>query len=989
MRLLLALSATLAASLPAFADDDFEKNVRPLLVEHCIKCHGPEKAKSGLRLDSREAILKGGNTGPSAVSGKPDESYIIKVIEYKDDLRMPPKAKLPDAAIATLRQWVAKGLVWPASVSTPGTTTAIAEAQRKWWAFQPIKVVTPPVSKNQQWVKSAIDHFIAAKLESQMLTLNQPADRRTLLRRATYDLTGLPPTPEEVDAFLNDKSPEAFTKVIDRLLASPHYGERWGRHWLDLVRYADTAGENSDHPVPDAWRYRNWVIDSFNRGQPYDEFIREQIAGDLIGKTGPPEQYASRVVATGFLAIARRFGHDTDTDMHLTHEDTIDVLGKAFLGLSISCARCHDHKYDPITARDYYALSGILQSTRFPFPGCEAKQQPRDMMPLLPPTEWAKVVEPYQKRLATLDAELKQSTDAQAKLLGELKASAAKSQLLLGKGEIADGGKQDFGTSPGKPLDPVDVKIGHSIQLSILPLSNHGADSTHVEWEIAEVGGQQRKWNLTHDVIDDLLAGNPHADHLKNDAVWWFLDGQKLLGEPVRDISGKPGLHAWRNGDTPSVFANSTPQPIAVWTKLPARSLFVHPGPNGPVAVAWVSPIAGKVQITGRIIDAHPGGPDGVGWTIDHFASDQHAGLKRVIELEKQRSVLTEQRIEFVRKAPRQDTAYAVTEGKIANSRIHLRGDPEKLGVEVPRRWLEVLGGQQVTQLESGRLQLAQWLTDSKNPLTARVMVNRIWQHHFGKGLVQTPNDFGTRGMKPTHPELLDWLATEFVESGWSVKAMHRKILLSAVYQQASTGRAEALERDPNNETYWRFDRQRLSAEELRDSLLALSGQLDRTPGGPHPFPPTSAWGFTQHNPFSANYETNKRSVYLMTLRNRRHPFLGLFDGADPNASTPNRQVTTVPTQSLYFFNDSFFHAQCEGVATLVLRKTEDTVRVDELFRLALQRIPTPQDRTRSLMFLQTYTVSLKDIPPADQPKVAWSALVRILLASNEFLYLD
>jgi hypothetical protein len=556
--------------------------------------------------------------------------------------------------------------------------------------------------KNTAWPLTPIDRFILAKLEEKGLAPVGTADKRVLIRRATFDLTGLPPSPEEVEAFLADPSPQAFEKVIDRLLASRHYGERWGRYWLDIVRYADTAGETADFPVPDAYRYRNYVIDAFNADKPYDLFLKEQIAGDILARTGPREKYTERVIATGYLASARRFGFDPQNYHHLTIEDTIDTLAKSILGLTIACARCHDHKFDPIGRADYYALYGIFDSTRYPFPGSEENKRSKDFVPLLPP------------------------------------------------------------------------------------------------------------------------------------------------------------------GETPPAGA----------------------------------PAVGK--------------------------------------------------------------AYAVAEGTPHNARIHKRGDPTTLGEAVPRRFVEVLGGQVLPPgvPGSGRLQLAEWLASADNPLTARVLVNRLWQHHFGEGLVRTPSNFGKQGRPPTHPELLDYLAARFVAGGWSIKAMHKQIMLSRTYQLASAGDPKSLAADPANEWLWHFERRRLDAESIRDSLLAVSGALDRTPGGPHPFPPENTWGFTQHNPFEAVYSTSRRSIYLMTQRLRRHPFLALFDGPDPSSSTAQRSVTTVPTQALFFINNPFVHEQSLQLAERLLRGSGD-------------------DRGR------TGT-------PADQcPRLAWAGYARVLFCSNEFIYVD
>ncbi len=576
--------------------------------------------------------------------------------------------------------------------------------------------------------------MLAATWKVKGVTPVERADPRTLARRVYFDLIGLPPTPEEMDAFVNDASPERFTKLIDRLLASPHHGERLGRHWLDIVRYADTAGETADFPVPDAWRYRNYVINAFNTDKPYDQFLREQLAGDILASEAKPqptrERYAELVVATGYLAGARRFGFDTAADHYLTLEDTIDVLGKSVLGLTIACARCHDHKYDPISANDYYALYGIFDSTRYPFPGCEKVNRPKDMVPLLPP------------------------------------------------------------------------------------------------WE------------------------------MKN--------------EP-KTLAGQ---------------------------------------------------------------------------------------------------------------------AYAVVEGKPHHVPLHKRGDPKSPGEIVPRGFLEIFGGQTVKTPDktSGRLQLADWLTGPAAHLTARVMVNRIWQHHFGAGLVKTPNDFGTRGDPPSHPELLDFLAQRFIDSGWSVKAMHRLILTSDAYQRSSTHHDKNAQVDPPNAWLWKYSRRRLSAEEIRDAVLAVSGDLDRTPGEAHPFPDAKKWGYTQHNPFSAVYDHDRRSVYLMTQRIKRHPFLALFDGADANASTPFRHTTTVPTQSLFFMNDPFIHAKATSLATRLLKLENDDARLERACRLFYGRAPSAREREVNRRFLDE---TLRETKGGDAARNAWAAWLRVMFASNEFVYVD
>lgn len=961
----------------------FESQVRPILVSRCESCHGATKQEGGLRLDSRAAWSQGGENGKVIVTGRPEESRLIAAIRYADsELEMPPKMKLPEREIAALTQWVARGAPDPREGAVALGLAEKLVLAKQWWAFQPLQrpaipVASGPVSQNP------IDSFIREKLSAHNLSQAALADKHTLLRRITYDLTGLPPTSAEMQAFIHDRSPLAYERVVDRLLASPHYGERWGRHWLDLVRYADTAGENSDHPLPHAWRYRNWVIDAFNRNQPYDEFLREQIAGDLIAADGPPERAAERIVATGYLAIARRFGHDIDKDIHLTHEDVIDNLGRVTMGLSIACARCHDHKYEAISAADYYALYGIFDSTKMSFPGCEPQQQPRDLISLATPQMREQQLKPWQEKIAAVDRELARVGQESAKVAQQFRDSIAKTSSVLAQGDIDDGQTSNIS---GERLAQLAVKQGEALQLVLLPRSSHGADTTRIEWVIEEQEGDKRRWSIADDTRQDLLAGNPHADAYGN-AAWAFLDGRtsRLLPEPVRDLQGKSGLHVWRNGDTPSVFVNASEASITVWTTLPPRSFFAHPAPDGPIVLAWFSPITGKVTIRGAIAHTHAGqGSDGVAWQLQHISSDLSATVVALREAQSQLPKLQQAKAQLLAQQPPEMFAYAVQEGTPHNVKIHLRGEPERAGAEVPRRWLQLFGGQAITHPSgSGRRDLANWLTARENPLTARVMVNRIWQHHFGKGLVTSSNDFGVRSQPPTHPELLDWLASEFVASGWDIKRLHRWMLLSETYQQSSVVSEASQAKDPANNLYSHFDRRRLSAEELRDSLLAISGGLDRSPGAAHPFPPQNSWSFTQHNPFSDTYASERRSVYLMVKRNRRDPFLALFDGADPNATTPVRSSSIVPTQSLFFLNDPFVHREAERLATSVIGGQAHTrARAEALFEMMFQRPATDAEVARVATFVEQYVQS------ATEP-VTWSALTRILMGSNEFLFID
>ncbi|HEY7308187.1 MAG TPA: DUF1553 domain-containing protein [Gemmataceae bacterium] len=794
--LCIAVTAFLGTGATAPADEFFEIKVRPLLAARCYRCHGPEKQKGGLRLDSAAALRKGGDSGPVVLPGKAKESLLLRAVK-REGPKMPPKEALKPEEVAALTEWVKRGAVWPKGEQTSSAERDPQHARRTHWAFRPVGDPPPPVVRDNDWPRNAVDRFILAAMEKRGLRPVAPADRRTLIRRATFDLIGLPPTPEEIDAFLADDSPDAFAKVVDQLLASPAYGERWGRHWLDLVRYADTAGDNSDYPIPQHYKYRNWVVRAFNRDQPYDEFLREQFAGDLMPAANA-EDRRDKILATGYLANARRFGsyEDDRYPWHLTIDDTLDNLGRAVLGLTVNCCRCHDHKFDALSQEDYYALYGFFQSTRYPWPGIELVKMQKDLVPLASPEELDRARVERKRRLAEKDAEIKQ--------LEKEKAAAEKSRDAKAKKRA-----------------------------------------------------------------EELTKALPEAKKNRG----------RLAGEPL------------------------------------------------PV-----------------------------------------------------------------------ELAYAVAEGenkgrhKVGSARVQLKGDPEHPGKEVPRRFPTVLGGQALPPgvKGSGRLELAHWLTDPANPLTARVMVNRIWQYHFGKGLVQTPSDFGTRGRPPTHPQLLDYLARRFVAEGWSIKAMHRLILLSRTYQLSGRDDATNARIDAGNDFLWRFARRRLDAESIRDTLLAVSGALDRSPGGPHPFPAPATWNFTQHNPFKAVYESDRRSVYLMTQRIQRHPFLALFDGADTNASTAERVTSTTPLQALYLMNDAFVHAQARKFAArLLAERADDAARLDRAYALALGRLPSDTERSEARDFLERVRARSAGVPADQQHARAWESFARALFLSNEFVYVN
>jgi hypothetical protein len=795
-----------AAPLSTAEVEFFEKRIRPVLVQQCMDCHNQNKVKAGLYLDSREGVHKGGETGPLFVVGNPDKSLLIQAIRYTDDdLQMPPKHRLTPEQVRDFEEWVRMGAPDPRDGKVPLSPSQNLSETRKHWSFQPVREPQPPEVKTRGWARNEIDAFLLFGMEAKGVTPSQDADPRGLLRRATYDLTGLPPTPEETRTFLADKSRDAFAKVIDRLLASHAYGERWGRHWLDVVRYADTSGCNSDYPIPSAYRYRNYVIDSLNADKPYDQFLKEQIAGDLLPTRNEAERQ-EKVIATGYLANARRFGSRAN-EFHLTIEDILDNLGKATMGLSIGCARCHDHKYDPISNRDYYALYGIFSSSTFAFPGTEIYKRTKDFVPLTPDKEAAKIFWDESREAAALD-------DRIERLKGERKA-AVRAELAYGK----------------------------------------------------------------------------------------QVDAAKAEGKEV-------------------------PSP-------PKRTL-----------------------------------------------QDVETDLANAQARQK----------EIVAKADGMPKAYAVTEGEGRDARIQKKGEPRDLGDEVPRGWLTLFGGQTLPPEEkgSGRKQLAAWLTDPANPLVARVMVNRIWQHHFGRGIVKSPNDFGIRGEPPTHPELLDWLAARFAKDGWSLKKMHKRMMLSRAYQLSTIETPDQLTNDAANDTFAHFNRRRLSAEELRDSVMAIAGTLDRNEGGPHPFPPEREWTYTQHKQFYGDYPTPKRTVYMMLQRIRKQAFLATWDGADTNATTAARPLSTTPLQALWAMNDGDFHEQSRHLAQRLTKEfSDEDARLQKAFELCLGREATDDEIAECRQYLAALQPELSGIPADQRPIAELASFGRVLLSSNEFLYVE
>ena len=771
---------------PESPRDFFRKRIRPVIAEKCFSCHR-EKPKGDLRLDTRAALLKGGKRGAAIVPGDPKRSLLIQAIRHHEGApRMPPKKtdQLSSQVVFDFEKWIQDGAAWDDS-GIGLVSQGITNEQKAFWSFQ--KVLHPDVPALEdaplEWRNNPIDAFVLRRLKADSLVPGQAAAARVLIRRAAYDLTGLPPDPEDTDQFQQDfeRAPDlAWKALLERLLASRHYGERWGQHWLDVVRYADTAGDAGDFPIPEAFKYRNYVIDSFNKDKPYDQFVREQIAGDLLPYENDDQRW-EQIIATGYIAISRRVGVSPQGLRHIVIEDTLNNLGKTFLGLTIGCARCHDHKFDPIPTADYYALYGIFDSSVYPHPGAEHKP-------------W----------------------------------------------------RQDF-----------VYRMGNA--------------------EAAEVLKEKRRvleeWNRK----------------------------ERAVFEEYRDFQRKPESEL-----------------------------------EGTRQEAWQRVLATR-----------------------------------------------EARRPHAESFPDLEIAYAILDGEPRDVSIQEQGNPRSKGPVVRRGFLQVLGGQKLDDRAkgSGRKELAAWLTDSKNPLTARVMVNRIWHHHFGRGLVKSTSDFGIRGDRPTHPELLDFLASEFMANGWSVKSLHRLIMTSQTYRLASADAPTNSQIDPENNLLWRANRRRLDAEQIRDSILTFSGQIDRSPGGRHPFGHHLTYFYRQHEPFQESYPTNRRSVYVMRQRIQKDPYLDLFDGPDGNVSLGQRKSTTTTLQALYLMNSEFIGEQARRIADrLISEESSNEQKITSLYRKIFGRRPHTEERDQIRRYFGRRSESLT---------ATWTGLVRSMLSSNEFLFVE
>jgi mono/diheme cytochrome c family protein len=923
----LVLTTQAGADAPAIAPeaaDFFESRIRPVLFDRCVSCHGPDKQASGLRLDSREAMLEGGLEGPSVVPGNPDGSLVVQAVRHVGDYKMPPKGgKLADQALADVADWVKMGAPWP--VASAASSDSGKDPRASHWSFRPVADPPLPAVKRTDLVAGPVDAFLQAKLEAKGIEPAPEVDRRTLIRRATFDLHGLPPTPEEIDAFVADPSADAYGNVIDRLLSSPRYGERWGRHWLDVARYADTKGYVfvDDRNYPFAYTYRDYVIKAFNDDLPYDKFLTEQLAADLM----PSDGDTSRLAAMGFLTVGRRFLNNNEDII----DDRIDAVTRGMLGLTVACARCHDHKYDPIPTADYYSLFGVFASS----------EEPKDL-PEIRTRANGPQIDDYRAQHSKLVAEKDAyAAELRGKVEGDLRrnlggywSAALALDFHRDHPQLdAEGRRRNLPTSR--------LKLAAARWSEILKQTKDAKDSPLAPWHALAALPPAEFAARAPVILDELSRGNALALVLRGQTPPKSL---KEAGERLGSALGF-ALHGGPDAAFSAAVADSfklpadAPSPDADWE--PLRLFLV--GETGPIVVPPGDDIRGanraekeilkqKQQAIAALDSTHPGVP-----------------AKAMVMVDRPQPV---------------------------QPRVLLRGNVGRPGKEVPRQFLEVLSGEGRKPFAkgSGRLELAQAIASPKNPLTARVMVNRVWMQHFGAGLVTTPSDFGLRSDAPSNPELLDWLASRFVQGGWSVKNLHRIILTSAAYKRSSDGNDAMANADPLNLLLARQNRRRLDFEGLRDSLLSVAGRLDPAVGG-------------RSVPLTTEPFATRRTVYGFIDRQNLDGVFRTFDFASPDATSPRRFITVVPQQALFLMNSPFVSEQARHLAARLEAEhlSDPGTRIDRLYRLGLGRLPESDERELAMRFVED---KLGKTPVKGGLSV-WEAYAQALLLTNEFSYVD
>jgi cytochrome c553 len=933
-----------AAGDDAAATDFFEKRVRPLLVEHCHECHGAKKQEAGLRLDSGAGIQKGGDTGPVLAPGDPENSLLVAAIRYDDEPKMPPEGKLADRDIETLVTWIKLGAKWPTTTEAGWETKHDPlKPAAPHWAFQPVRDPAVSAVRRADWIASPIDAFVLSRLEEAGLGPSAPADRRTLIRRATFDLHGLPPSAEEVAAFEADSSPNTYARLIDRLLESPRYGERWGRYWLDVARYADTKGYvrlNENPRYTSSWTYRDYVIRAFNEDLPYDRFITEQLAADQLALGDDPRPLA----ALGYLTLGQRFLNS----QHDIIDDRIDVVTRGLMGLTVACARCHDHKFDPIPTRDYYSLHGVFASSI----------EPRVPPLIVRETDKAKY-ESYLVELEKRTGQLNGYLLDQQELISGTARSRAAEYLLTGQNEPIQANfiAVMFLVDANRDLNPAMTqrwarfleqtrKHHHPVlapwnDLARLFARLKGAGgeslaSAEIERRVVELVSSWRSAstdNRTNPLVVEAISSSP--PHSPSEAAGCY-------GRLFESIDKQ-----WEE----MVAANSGATSLADPNAEEIRQLLY--GDESPFTIPL---------------------PD-----LDDFI---------YVDATKQNQLHAQQKKveDWVGSADAAPHAMSLIDAAHpADSRISIRGNASNPGDVAPRRFLSAISQGDPLPLThgSGRLDLAEAIVSPDNPLTRRVIVNRVWMQHFGTGLVRTPSDFGTRGDPPTHPELLDHLATEFLKDGWSIKSLHRAIMLSSTYQQQSddaTNFEKCSGVDSENNLLWRANRRRLDWESFRDSLIAVAGDLDLAMGGP------------SVDLLTAPY-SKRRTVYGLIDRQNLPSTMRTFDFAPPDASSPQRHQTTVPQQSLFLMNSPFLKERAQVLEKRIegsnAVSSEEKTRL--LYALLFNREPDSDEVALAKSFLDGGE-SVEGDASTTEPRPylnRWEEYVQTLLLSNEFVFVD
>ncbi|HLX62884.1 MAG TPA: PSD1 and planctomycete cytochrome C domain-containing protein [Planctomycetota bacterium] len=951
----------------------FEKDVLPLLQSTCFKCHGAEaKVKANLYLTSRAGMLRGGVQGPAINETEPAKSLILDMLSFRDDDHsMPPDGKLDAAKIEILKKWIAMGAPWKPGTEAPlpeVKAVAKAEPEQKvktaedWWAYKKLVRPAEPAVKNAAWVTNPIDAFILSGLEKENLAPVGPASKGVLIRRAYYDLIGLPPTPAEVDAFVADTAPDAYEKLIDKLLASPQYGEKWGRHWLDLVRFAETNGYERDNPKPFAWRYRDYVIRSFNEDKAYDQFLKEQLAGDELDQVTPES-----IIATGFYRL--NIWDDEPADRKLAKYDVLDgILAttcQAMLGMSMNCARCHNHKRDPILQKDYYSMLAFIQDVS----DMQTENITRD---ILTPEQQAE----YDKRL-------KAKMAREEELLGKIKKLEEEIRLAIAN----TGGEEPPPAVAPKddPLPDARKAVNKWLYTTSRPNNEEWSWTNYNTegWKEGECGFGSR--------------GTPGAvvrTAWRTSDIWL----RKLVTLKEVPANLKLSIHhdedceIYFNGKLAANFHGFLRDYEVVPLDVAALQL-LQAGPN-LIAVHCHQTQGGQYIDLGLVVNSEQRSADEIldskdAKAITQAKQAQYRALKKELD-ESRKTKLESPGIK----------AMAVFENGRSGTKIFLRGNPNIEGDDVTPAFPAILGdpapkipaAKADAKTTGKRRVLAEWIASKNNQLTARAIANRLWQFHFGRGICRTPNDFGQLGELPTHPELLDWLASEFVSREWKMKSLHKLIMLSSAYRMSSQDNAAALAKDPNNNLFWRFDMRRLSAEEIRDSILAVNGTLNLKMGGPSIYTevprevlqsasrPDHAWGV------SPPEERTRRSVYILVKRSLNEPILNTFDQADTDTSCPVRFTTTVPTQTLTSLNSKFFNDQAALLAQR-LKKEAGTSVSDQVklgLRLTMGRAPSAKEIERGVKLIQRFV---------DEDKLtAEKALANFCLMAlnlNEFVYLD